>query len=317
MAALFVSSALLFIILSHRKQKQTQTRQQRSRQQGAVIIPRELLESDYAKELKIAVEIALIAGENIMKVRDTLEISNKSIVDFVTATDKENEKLIMDALMQNFPTHKFIGEEESADAGSIAKLTDSPTWIVDPIDGTTNFIHGFPFSCVSIGLVNEKIVRVGVVVCPHNNEVFLSVRGCGAFLNGRRIAVSNAQSISESLLLTEFGYQREEENLDKIFKALRAVIRKSCHSIRTLGSGVMDLCFVACGRLDGLWAGIANENWKPWDYCAGSLILEEAGGVLSQVNGEKFDIMGDSIVACCSSNLKDELVGVFQSISTK
>jgi inositol-phosphate phosphatase/L-galactose 1-phosphate phosphatase len=216
---------------------------QRRRLKNDKRIPRSFYKSSYLKEISSATTIALKAGEKIRAATENKEknITNKGdmdLHDFVTQTDKDNEILIFDHLRSTFPSYLFIGEESSADTGSIPVLTDQPTWIVDPIDGTTNFVHSFPFSCVSIGLVVNKIVVVGVVYDSKADEMFVAIRGFGAYLNKTKISVSSAKKIKDSLCLTEFGYQRDESKVDIIIQCLRAIMRKGVHSVRTLGSGI-------------------------------------------------------------------------------
>jgi inositol-phosphate phosphatase/L-galactose 1-phosphate phosphatase len=204
---------------------------QKGRRKNDRRIPGSFYKSSYLKEISSATTIALKAGEKIRAATENKEknITNKGDIDlhdFVTQTDKDNEKLIFDHLRSSFPSYLFIGEESSADTGSIPVLTDQPTWIVDPIDGTTNFVHSFPFSCVSIGLVVNKVVVVGVVYDPKADEMFVAIKGFGAYLNKTKISVSSARKIKDSLCLTEFGYQRDESKVDIIIQCLRAIMRK-------------------------------------------------------------------------------------------
>ena len=276
--------------------------------------PQELLLSDYSKELETAVCVAKRAGANIRSAlcATSKEVSNKGTtgIDFVTETDRKNEVLIFDELKRVFPAYQFIGEETSADAGGIPALTDEPTWIVDPIDGTTNFLHTFPFTCVSIALAVNQIPVLAVVYNPSADELYLAVRGMGAYLNKKRITVSSADRISKALVLTETGYQRDEKKLDTIYSCLRAVVNRGPHSVRIMGSCVLDLCFVACGRLDTMYLGVAGEGGKIWDYAAGALLVLEAGGFVSdcfgKVGADRI-LHSESILASATADLHQEM----------
>jgi len=281
-------------------------------------IPKALLDSPYGSECIAAVEIILKAGKRVAVAMQQGVSGSKGIqtkgsdgVDFVTMIDRENEKEIFDYLRKAFSTYNFIGEEGTSQQGTGSSKSNK-TWICDPVDGTTNFVHNFPKVCISIGLYEETATTkqsvLGVVYDPIADELFLAARGCGAYLNGKRITTSSATKISEALILTEFGYQREVENLDAIWAVVRALLLKNTHSIRILGSGVLDLCFVACGRLDAVYSGIAKEGWKPWDHCAAAVIVQEAGGSLCSLTGEPFDVFGDNVLACSSSSLSVEMV---------
>jgi len=262
----------------------------------------------YEKELRIATTIAIEAGNNITSaLKKPKNIDLKGDIDFVTQTDKSNEKLIFTSLRENFPSHVLIGEETCSDRGEIPALTDMPTWIVDPIDGTTNFVHNFPYSCVSIGLLVDSIPVVGVVYIPSSGELYQSVRGHGAYVNGKKIAVSNVSSIKQAMIMTEFGYQREPQKVDTIFRCLRSVVEQGPHAIRQMGSAAIDLCYVANGSLDAVYAGVAGEGWWPWDYAAGWLIVTEAGGVVTTVDGVPFHTHGKSVLAASSAALASEI----------
>ena len=284
--------------------------------------------SNYSKELSIAVSSALEAGKNMLKVLndEKQEIEKKSTnIDFATDTDRENERLIFDKLRNSFPDHILIGEESVSaananvnDVTSKITLTDSPTWIVDPIDGTTNFVHSFPFTCVSIAHVINKEPVVGVVYCPSTDELYIAIKGKGAYLNGKPIKVSNVTSLSDALVLTEFGYSRESKDIDKWMVCARSVLLRGAHALRMMGSGVLDLCYIAAGRLDALYAGVQSEGWKPWDYAAGQLIVTEAGGVMKSIWGDEFNMMGKSVLASATEELSNDLVqSVGQGLRSK
>lgn len=221
------------------------------------------------------------------------------MVDLVTETDKACEELIFDHLKKNFPTHKFIGEETSAALGT-SELTDDPTWIVDPLDGTTNFVHGFPFVCVSIGLTIEKVPIVGVVYNPIIGELFTGIRGQGAFLNGSPIKASQQSELVKSLLATEVGTVRDKSTVDATTNRINSLLFK-VRSLRMSGSCALNLCGIACGRIDIFYElGFGG----PWDVAGGAVIVLEAGGLVFDPSGGEFDIMSKR-VAASNSHLKD------------
>lgn len=281
------------------------------------VLPDSISSSPYHDEIMAAVKVALRAGKAISNAIDLKDkgVSNKGdgVIDFVTETDKANERLIFAELQRQFPTHALIGEEDSTDNGITLPSIKNPdivTFIVDPIDGTTNFCHAFPFSCVSIGIHHKGAAVAGVVYDPALNELFVAASGCGAFCNGKKISTSNSKTIASSMFLTEIGYQRDESRVSQILEVVRRILRKGPHSFRIMGSGVLDLCYVASGRLDFIYSGVSGEGWKPWDHCAGSVIVTEAGGVLSNIKGERFDVFGDSVIAAANATLLQEVIQV-------
>lgn len=255
------------------------------------------------KFLAVAVDAAKRAGEIIRKgFYQIKHVEHKGQVDLVTETDKECEVLIFNHLKQHFPNHKFIGEETTAACG-ITELTDEPTWIVDPLDGTTNFVHGFPFVCVSIGLTIGKIPTVGVVYNPIIDELFSGIRGKGAFLNGIPIKVSSQAELVKSLLATEVGTKRDKFTVDATTNRINSLLFK-VRSLRMSGSCALNLCGIACGRLDLFYElGFGG----PWDVAAGVLIVEEAGGRVFDPSGKDFDITAQR-VAASNPILKDAFI---------
>ncbi|KAJ0018720.1 inositol-phosphate phosphatase [Pistacia vera] len=246
-----------------------------------------------AQFLATAVDAAKKAGEIIRNgFYKTKHVENKGRVDLVTETDKTCEDLIFNHLKENFPTHKFIGEETTAACGA-TELTDEPTWIVDPLDGTTNFVHGFPFVCVSIGLTIGKIPTVGVVYNPIMDELFTGIHGQGAFLNGKPIKVSSQSELVKSLLATEAGTKRDKATLDATTNRINSLLSK-VRSIRMSGSCALNLCGIACGRLDLFYElGFGG----PWDVTGGVVIVQEAGGVVYDPSGKDFDITAQRVAA--------------------
>ncbi|CAM6014304.1 unnamed protein product [Sphagnum balticum] len=253
--------------------------------------------------LDAAVEAAKRAGQIILSnFYVTKAVEHKGKVDLVTETDKACETMIFQYLESAFPSHQFIGEETSATTGT-PELTDAPTWIVDPLDGTTNFVHRYPFVCVSIGLVIDKVPTVGVVFNPILDELFTAVIGKGAFLNGQRIYASEQQDIGNALLATEVGTRRDKETVDLTTNRINNLLFE-VRSLRLCGSCAMNLCGVACGRLDLFYElGFGG----PWDVAAGALILQEAGGHVFDPSGSQFNMMSRR-VAASNKHLKQALM---------
>ncbi|KAL7532568.1 hypothetical protein ACHAXR_004711 [Thalassiosira sp. AJA248-18] len=235
------------------------------------------------------------ADENI----DELDISTKmNDADFATAIDIKNEDFISSEIMKNFPSHEIIGEE-STGTGTVPPLsTEVETWIIDPIDGTTNFASGLPLSCVSIGFCLRGQPYMGVVYAPMTNELYVAVRGRGAYRNGVRLlectGEKSTKTLANSVVCFEFGYARTEEGVDNMVNAVRRLLKHGVRTTRTLGSGVLDICYVACGRMDVVYTGMAEEGWKPWDYCAGLVVAMEAGCTMTHLkkHGED-DLTGE------------------------
>mmetsp|Transcript_10240 Transcript_10240/g.62560 ORF Transcript_10240/g.62560 Transcript_10240/m.62560 type:complete len:320 (-) Transcript_10240:1624-2583(-) len=214
-------------------------------------------------------------------------------VDLVTETDRTCEKLVQDTVREAYPTHQFIGEEESSLQGFVNQLTDAPTWICDPLDGTTNFVHRFPFVCVCVALAVEKKVVVGVVYNPILEECFVAVRGSGATLNGRPIHVSDESELGKSILATEVGVVRDAETMDAIYGRLRK-LTENLRGLRCCGSCALNMCGVAMGRLDAFFEiGFGG----PWDVAAAGLIVEEAGGMVQDPSGGPFDLFARRVLA--------------------
>lgn len=215
------------------------------------------------------------AGKLIQdRFQTTFSIKQKSgLNNLVTEVDEAVEQLIRDKVLTAFPDHAFLGEESAAVAG-----TGGYQWIVDPIDGTTNFARGIPLCCVSIALAKDNELLLGGVYNPMMNELFFAEKGQGAFLNGRAIHVSACTELDRACLVTGFPYRFPE---GKDITAVFAELVKRGLPVRRLGSAAMDLCWVACGRFDGFW----EYNLQPWDIAAGYLIVAEAGGKVSDFSG--------------------------------
>ncbi len=237
--------------------------------------------------LAVAKDAALRAGAVLKEgMGQRREIAFKGAIDLVTEMDRRSERLIVGLLLEAFPDHAVLAEEE-------ARIENRSrfTWIIDPLDGTTNYAHGFPSFAVSIGLEQDGEMVLGVVHDPLRGELFSAARGRGACLNGVRLAVSENEVLIRSLLATGFPYDRAQsaENNLNYFTAMIM----QCQEVRRCGSAALDLCAVAAGRLDGYW----ELKLGPWDVAAGSLIVQEAGGRVTDLSGGRFSIRGREIVA--------------------
>ena len=252
-----------------------------------------------AELLNTAIRSAKIAGTIINKRIDTSKrVTYKGIVDLVTDVDKLCEQNIINTINRRFPEHSILSEE----IGGIEK-SGNYKWIVDPLDGTTNFFHSYPFVSVSIAVEYKGKIIVGVVYDPVKKELFHAVKGKGAFLNNKKIHVSKVKVIGQSLLSTGFPYDlrtSSENNIENWIKFIR-----QAQAVRRDGSAALDLCYVAAGRFDGFW----EMKLKPWDVAAGFLIIREAGGMVTDFKGSPYSIYTNHIVAS-NAFLHDLLLGV-------
>jgi myo-inositol-1(or 4)-monophosphatase len=227
--------------------------------------------------LTTAVKAARRAGSIINRAArdiDALSITRKRHNDFVTEVDKNAEQAIIEVLQRSYPDHAILAEESGSQGKS------DYTWIIDPLDGTTNFIHGFPQYAVSIALRHKNLLTQAVIYDPANNELYTASRGHGAFLNDRRIRVSKRANLRDALIGTGFPF-RDLTGLDEYMAMFREVISKTA-GVRRAGSAALDLAYVAAGRLDGFW----ETGLSPWDMAAGALLIQEAGGLVGDLEGE-------------------------------
>ncbi|MES1916385.1 MAG: hypothetical protein MHM6MM_008207 [Cercozoa sp. M6MM] len=265
--------------------------------------------STYERELEVALDLAKQAGAVIAEAFDQAKhVDTKSTsVDLVTSTDKECERVILGGLREAFPSHSFIGEESHEGGGF--SIGSEPTWVVDPVDGTNNFVHAFPFVCVCIGLLVDKQPVLGVVYNPVIDELYVAVKGQGATCNGKRIRVSQCASIRQAIVSTEFGYDRTAQGVAEMTGHVSRLLTAQIRGVRSLGSCAMNVCSVARGRLDAFFEG-KNESFgpKPWDMVAAAIILTEAGGVMRDWQGGELDITSGRIMAANSPQLADEII---------
>ena len=245
--------------------------------------------------LNIAVRAARKAGSIINRASldlGGLEVRSKRQNDFVTRVDTAAEEAILEVVRKAYPDHAILAEESGAAEGAAAEYQ----WIIDPLDGTTNFIHGFPQYCVSIGIRHRGALTHGVVYDPNRNEIFTASKGRGAYLNDRRIRVSKCLRLGDALVGTGFPF-REVSRLDLYLQQMRSVINASA-GLRRAGAAALDLAYVACGRLDAFW----ELGLSPWDMAAGALLVQEAGGLVSDLRGEG-DYLDSGEVACATPKI--------------
>lgn len=230
--------------------------------------------------------IAREAGALLLEFFDrNIKIEYKGEADLVTAADRKSEALIRERIRTTWPSHDILGEE-----GGLSDSGSEFRWYVDPLDGTTNFAHGYPVFCVSMGLEKNKQMIAGVCYDPTRDELFAAERGKGAYLNERAIHVSSISKLAESLLSTGFPSHKRHKNPNIHF--YHQITLRS-HGLRRAGSAALDLCSVACGRFDGFW----EFNLNPWDTSAGYLIVEEAGGKVTHFDGSKFTLDSREVLA--------------------
>jgi myo-inositol-1(or 4)-monophosphatase len=238
--------------------------------------------------LNIAVRAARRAGEIIVRalVRlDSLEVSSKGRNDYVSEIDRAAEREIIESIHKLYPDHAILAEESGSSGAS------DTVWIIDPLDGTTNFLHGFPVFAVSIAVQHQGKLEIGVIYDPMRQEVFTATRGGGAQLENHRMRVSKQRGLEGSLLSTGFPYREDEPYADNYFAMFRKLTTLSS-GIRRPGSAALDLAYVAAGRTDGFW----ELGLKPWDTAAGTLMVREAGGRVGTLGGEEYKL-GANIVA--------------------
>ncbi len=238
--------------------------------------------------LEIATEAAFAAGAVLQGYLGLEEIAEKERAgDLVTAADLASEAVILDILARHFPTHAILAEE----SGKLGNTESEYLWVIDPLDGTTNYAHQYPFFAVSIGLMIADVPQVGVIFDPFHNELFRAAKGLGATCNRRSIQVSQTAELSKSLLVTGFAYDRRETTDNNYAEFCH--LTHLTQGVRRSGSAALDIAHVSCGRLDGYWErGIA-----PWDIAAGIVLLQEAGGKVTAYDGSPIKIESGRILA--------------------
>ncbi|KAM9774889.1 inositol monophosphatase 1-like [Syngnathus typhle] len=254
-----------------------------------------------------AVKVARRAGEEIRKACESeIKVMIKSsAVDLVTKTDERVEKIIISMLKEEFgpDTYNFIGEESVAN-GKPCILTDKPTWIIDPVDGTTNFVHGFPFVAVSIAFAVKKQLEFGVVYSCLEDKMYKARKGKGAFCDDDRLQVSDVKDINKSLIISEHGTDRSPEKVTKIFSTMQRILRIPVHGLRGSGTAATNMCLVACGAVEAFF----EIGIHCWDIAAGAVIVTEAGGMLLDVDGGPFDLMSRRMVSANNNTIAQRII---------
>ncbi len=241
--------------------------------------------------VNIAINAARRAGDLILRASDRLDlvkVEEKGVNNYVTNVDKRAEAMIIDTISQAYPEHDILAEE----SGMAKNNQHDYCWIIDPLDGTTNFMHGFPHYAVSIGITYQDNLEHGVIFDPVRNEIFSASRGRGAFLNNKRIRVAREKDIRKCLLGTGFPFRDNDPKIQYYLSTFAAVYPKSA-GIRRAGSAALDLAYVASGRLEGYW----ELGLSPWDMAAGALLIQEAGGLVSDFSGEDNFLENGTIIA--------------------
>lgn len=249
-------------------------------------------------------EAALEAGRflklNVGKIK-SIERKNGEETNLVTEIDKESEALIIKKIHQHFPSHAILGEESGKD-----EVVSNYRWIIDPLDGTTNFTHGLPVFCVTIGIEHNGEIIAGAIYNPNADEMFSAEKGKGAFLNGKKISVSTNDSLINSLLVTGFPYNVKEnpEHVTEHFVNFLPIAQ----GVRRLGSAALDMAYVACGRFDGYWEVILN----PWDKAAGIIIVKEAGGMVTDFTGSAKNIIYSKNTLTTNGKIHTDMLAVLK-----
>lgn len=253
--------------------------------------------------LETAIDLSRAAGDvlNYYSSRDKL-VEFKGQANLVTVADKKSEELIIGGILSRYPSHSILAEESG-----ITQPGASVQWIIDPLDGTTNFAHGYPFYCVSIAVEENGEVVCGAVYDPVRDEMYSAGRGSGAYCNGDRLHVSHVGPLSQALLITGFPYNFRER-LQTVIRQFEKFLVAS-QAVRRGGAAALDLCYVASGRLDGFW----ELYLQPWDTAAGRIILEEAGGKITDFKGTPFSIYMKEILAS-NGRIHDEMMAVLASL---
>jgi myo-inositol-1(or 4)-monophosphatase len=239
--------------------------------------------------LNFAIETAKDAGRVLMEKFGRIEaVTKKGDINLVTEADLASEALIIERITSHFPKHSILAEE----SGNAVVIGDKGghKWIIDPLDGTTNFAHGYPCFCVTLALEHNAEIVLGVTYDPTRDELFAAERGHGATLNGKPIRVSATDALGDALIVTGFPYDIKRR--DDFARHLTQMLL-SCRGVRRDGSAAIDMAYVACGRFDGFW----EEGLNPWDMAAGILLIEEAGGRVSNYDGSEFDLYRPPVLA--------------------
>jgi myo-inositol-1(or 4)-monophosphatase len=258
--------------------------------------------------LATAVEIVLRSGAIQNQGRASgFRVEKKGTIDLVTEIDLACERMCREVLAERFPEHDILAEELSSGPEEAARARYR--WVFDPLDGTTNYAHGLPIFCSSLALEVDGVPIVGAIYDPSRTELFTAERGQGAFVNGAPLAVSTTPALGDALLVTGFPYDMHVRGPEIV--ALFGDFLATARAVRRLGSAALDLCYVAAGRFEGFW----EQHLKPWDVAAGALMVEEAGGRITGMNGAPFDARAGHLVAS-NGLVHDAILGVIAASAT-
>ena len=258
------------------------------------------MNNNYSPQLNTAANAAIQAGKIIMRFYSRLEnlkVMSKGHNDYVSEADQQAETIIKEVLIKSYPEYKITAEESGSN-----EIKSEYEWFVDPLDGTTNFIHGIPQFAVSIGLCKDGKPILGVIYDPFKNELFCAEKGKGALLNDKKIRVSNCSSIKSAVFGMGIPY-RKKDHTGVYIETLRKLMDARCGSIRRLGSAALDMAYVGCGRFDGFW----EFNLKSWDIVAGSIIVIESGGHVSDIKNSE-DYLNSGNILAANINLHQDVV---------
>ena len=259
--------------------------------------------------LATAIESVIRAGEaQIAGVGGNLQVGKKGAIDLVTEMDLAIEREFRAMIAERFPSHSVLGEEFAEDGDRDAR--SGFCWVLDPIDGTTNYAHGLPIFCASLALEIDGAVVVGAVYDPNRRELFTAERGHGAWLNGAPLQASNSATLIDSLLVTGFHYDIHRDPAELI--GLFGEFISRARAVRRLGSAALDLCYVAAGRFDGFW----EHKLQPWDLAAGALIVAEAGGRVTTIDGRPFSSRAGSVLAS-NGHVHEEMLETIAGFSAR
>lgn len=256
--------------------------------------------TDQQQWLSAAIDAAHEGGRVLQEWRGRFSVREKSRANLVTEADEASQSAIVHSLRNRFPDHGFLGEESLND-----RIEDTEIfWIIDPLDGTTNYVHGFPYYCVSIALSVKGRLAVGVIYDPNRNEIFSAIYGAGAWCNGDKITTSGETNLQNAMAIASLPIAADPEN-PAVLRFLHAMTRMQ--TVQRTGSAALNLAYVACGRIDAFW----SSSLYAWDVAAGALLVVESGGSVTSLTGASFDIFIPSLLAASTPILHQELVTVF------
>ncbi|XP_003743657.1 inositol monophosphatase 1 [Galendromus occidentalis] len=267
-------------------------------------MPVEVSQKELDEFFHCALDLVKEAGQMVRSaIQEDKQVETKaSFADLVTETDKGVEKLLISKLSEKFPGHSFIGEESTA-GGTKNDLTDNPTWIIDPVDGTMNFVHTFPMVAVSVALAINKEIALGFIYNPVLELLYTARKGRGAFVNDAKLKVSSCTDLAKAVVMSEAGSGRDQERIDLIFQNMKNILPRA-HGIRSLGSACMNMVMVAGGNADAY----QEFGIHCWDIAAGKIIVEEAGGYVCDMNGGPLDLMARRVLCASSRELAEQIV---------